>query len=111
MSGTNLILLLLMPLNLAISRGGKLLRVKGKLQALVHWSQGRRVISMGISTGYFPLLRPKFIQCQWKSRTMLLCHADKQTLASALKTSSTHSHSKKWFDEYQSAEFANCLDR
>lgn len=51
-----------MPLNLAISRSGKLLRVKGKpqLQTLVPWSQERRVISTGISTGCFPLLRPRF---------------------------------------------------
>lgn len=36
-SGSKLILLLLMPLNLAISMGGKLLRITKKLQALVTW--------------------------------------------------------------------------
>lgn len=46
-----------MPLNLAISVAGKLLGVKGKLQALVPRRQERRAIS----TGYFPLLRPRFI--------------------------------------------------
>lgn len=59
--GTHMTLSLLVPLNLAISRGGKLGGVKGKLQGLVPWSQERRAVSMGISTGYFPRLKLKFI--------------------------------------------------
>lgn len=104
MSGTNLILLLLIPLNLAISTAAKLLRAKGKLEALVPRSQERRGQLAQESAQAISLCWGQGLSVLVKTQDNAALPCSQSTLASALKMSSTQSHLKKWFDEYQSAE-------